>query len=139
MKTFLLLLANLLALGIQAQTVRVPILLSADIPLPPSTNITYVTNIFIITNASTLLIALPNDAVDAKLGPRLIRFVSSPPIFTFTNFAPSAFTTLYWSNPAGLSLRFQTNNVFWFGVIPTNQVRGALLIEAVGNELWLTP
>lgn len=144
MKTILSILLLVLALGAQAQTqtIRVPLNISVDIPLPASTNnVTTITNNYFVTvtNASTALVPLPTDAVDAKLGIRLIRFVSAPPTFTFTNFGPSAFTTLYWSNPAGFKLNFPTDSVWWLGPMPTNQLRGAVLIEAVGNEYWLTP
>jgi len=64
---------------------------------------------------------------------------SAEPAFTFTNFASGSFATLYWSNPAGLHLGFPTNKVFWMGAVPTNQLRGAVLIEAIGSELWFTP
>jgi hypothetical protein len=128
--------------SVQAQTTaHVPVNMYIDVPLLPVTNITIVTNVYYITvtNSPTGLTMLTSDRVDATLGPRLVSIVKSPPTFVFTNFTSGLFSTLYIQNPGAFPMTFQKQNVLWFGPIPTNQVRGAILIEAVGTELWCTP
>ncbi len=144
--TTVLALTSLTLTAQTSTTVRAPVVSFVEIPVQPATIVTNVTNVFIttnvtviVTNAPTPFTTITSDVIDQKLGERLMRFVDRPQNFTFTNFSPGTFTTLYWINPAGFKLNFQTNNVWWLGAIPTNQARGAVLIEAVGQEFWIEP
>lgn len=158
MKTLaaLFLLVCLTAFG---QTVKVPINLTAEIPLLGTnvyvtivTNITYVTtNVYVtnlfVTNVTqvinmisppTTITPMANDIIDTRLGTRMIRVMSAPANFSFDNWAPNLYATLYWQNPNRLPLRWPTN-VIWLTPAPTNQDRGAVLFEQVGKEMWATP
>jgi hypothetical protein len=173
MKKLLLVIALFIAAYAQAQTIRVPIDMSFELPIQSGTNgtiiinnittniyltittnvevtvldqrvttNTYVTNITFITqittNASTDLVTITNNVIDPKLGIRLFRIISSPSVFTTSNFSPSSFTTLYYSNPSKFKLVWPTGT-WWLGPMPTNQARGAVLFENVNGELWATP
>jgi len=147
MKTlFLTSLVALASLTVSAQTtIKAPVVAYVEIPVQTNNNsifiTTNVTNVYMSTNAPAQapLVTLTSDVVDARLGARLIRFLGTPPNFTFTNFAPGSFLTLYWSNPAQFPITFPTKGVWWMGQMPTNQARGAVLIEKMGDEYWITP
>lgn len=121
MKTLFSICVLLLSLAANGQSLKLP--LYVDVP---------------IVSKSSALIPITTDSIDPLMGLRLIRFVSGPAHFTLTNFVNDAYTTLYYVNPNGLSLNFPTNIVWLNGPAPTNQVRGAILLESINGEIWAT-
>jgi hypothetical protein len=169
----LLLIFLFVAACAKAQTLRVPIDLSFELPIQSGTNgtiiinnittnvyltittnvdvtvldqrittNTYVTNITFITqittNASTDIVTLQDNVINPKLGIRLLKNITGATTFTTSNFSPSMFTTLYFRNPSKFQITWPTG-IWWLGPMPTNQVRGAVLFEVIGSELWATP
>ncbi len=136
---FLLLCAPLIA---SAQTTRrVPVQMVngafvVDVPVIVQTNI--VNNTTNIVSKPAPLMRLSSNVIDATIGTRLIRFVNSPSEFSTSNFADGIYTTFYWVNPGKFRLTFPDNWVWLNGVAPTNQPRGALLLESVNGEIWAT-
>lgn len=97
----------------------------------------YVTNI-VSGGGVSKLVPMTDDIIDPRKGSRLLKLITGPTTFTTSSFAQDAITTLYFINPQRHMMTFPPQAV-WMGGVVTNQVRGAILIENVVGQLWLTP
>lgn len=110
------------------------------------TTINITTNIAITqvmngSSGATPIVILSDNVINPDLGTRLLRNFAVPTTFTLGSFkGTNNFTTLYWRNPNRQRITWPAG-IIWNGAIPTNQIRGAVLLEYVvsDNQVWATP
>jgi hypothetical protein len=158
------LLFNCFGLPARAQTplpVTLPVTLSVSFPAPPQTNlfvtnvyvtnvVTYVTNNF-VTVTNTYVTIITNVVVSTRLvvdmtnnviawpgaGRDLYREITIPTAFTLGAIPAGSVFVLQLRNLTGFPITWPAG-LQVIGVLPTNEVRSAVVFAEVHGEVWVS-